>query len=219
MNIAVFASTRGTGLQAVLDALHDRTLADTSLAFVLSNKKNCGALMRAQSAGVQAYFIPAVRPDGTKKGREEYDRECLEICHRHGIDVIFLIGYMRLLSRPFVAAYRNRILNVHPSLLPSFPGMDLDVHRAVLAYGCKVSGCTVHLVDEGTDTGPIVIQRCVAITEGETPESLKEKVQAEEKKAIVDAIRLFEEGRIRVEGRQVMVEPNVPARQDSAGEG
>lgn len=195
MRLAVFASTNGTDLQAIIDAIQSGELEGVSLEFVLSNKKKCYALERARNAGTLTYFVSVNKGDGEKKTREEYDRECLELCRKHDIDLIFLIGYMRLLSPVLVEAYRNRILNVHPSLLPDFPGMDLDVHRAVIDSGRKVTGCTIHFVDEGTDTGPIVIQREVKIAEGETPESLKIKVQAEEKIAVVEAVKLFRDGR------------------------
>lgn len=200
MRIAVFSSTRGTDLQAVMDALKDGELAGVELSFVLSNKEGCFALQRAHEQGFQTYFISPKR-----KTREEYDGQCLELLKRHQVDLVFLIGYMRVLGLELVREYKNKILNVHPSLLPSFPGMDLDVHQAVLDYGCKVTGCTVHLVDEGVDSGPIVIQRAVKIAEGETTETLKEKVQAEEKIAVIEAIRLFRDGKARVEGRRVII--------------
>lgn len=211
MKLAVFASTKGTDLQAILDAISAGELPGVELVFVLSNKKNCYALERARLAGVRTYFVsvkrnndnqrdPSAAPqddksggkdDSGKKTREEYDAECLELCREHGVGLIFLIGYMRLLSAAFVEAYRGRILNVHPSLLPEFPGMDLDVHQAVLDADREVTGCTVHEVDEGMDTGKIVLQREVSVAPGETPESLKEKVQAEEKVAVVEVIRSF----------------------------
>ena len=191
MRLAVFASTKGTDLQAVIDAIAGGSLVGVRLEFVLSNKRKCFALERARMAGIKTYFVSAKKADGEKKARGEYDAECLDLCKKHQIDLVFLIGYMRLLSQPFVEAYSGRILNVHPSLLPDFPGMDIDVHRAVLDAGRLVTGCTVHLVDVGMDTGPIVLQREVAVASDDTPETLKEKVQAEEKIAVVEAIQLF----------------------------
>lgn len=202
MKLAVFASTRGTDLQAVIDAIKNGELERIELSFVLSNNKDCYALERARQQGFLTFYISS-----KGKTREEYDALCLELLKKHEVDLVFLIGYMRILSEGFVRVYKDKILNVHPSLLPSFPGMDMDVHAAVLSYGCKITGCTVHLVDAGTDTGPIVIQRAVAIAESETADTLKEKVQAEERIAVIDVLRLFRDNRVAVEGRRVVFRP------------
>ena len=134
-----------------------------------------------------------------------------ELEKRAPIDLILLIGYMRILSNEFVRRYRWRIMNIHPSLLPAFAGgMDLDVHRAVLDYGVKVTGCTLHFVDEGVDTGPIILQKPVKVDEDDTPETLKSKVQKAEQEIILEAIKLFKQGRLRVEGRRVRILPDKP---------
>lgn len=189
MNLAVFASTRGTDLQAIIDALQSRELEGVNLKFVLSNKADAYALERAKQAGFKTIFL-----DPRGKTREEYDAECLRLCQEHHIDLILFIGYMRLVTKTLIEPYRNRILNIHPSLLPKYPGMDLDVHQAVLDAGEKETGCTLHFVDEGTDTGPIFIQRELAINPGETPESLKARVQKLEQEVIIEGIQGYRDG-------------------------
>lgn len=188
LNIAVFASTRGTDLQAIIDALKSNKLTGVDLKFVLSNKKDCYALERAKLAGFKTIFI---EPKG--KSREEFDQECLKICQQHQIDLIILIGYMRIVSKVLIDKYRNRIMNIHPSLLPKYPGMDLDVHREVLKNKEKETGCTLHWVTEDLDAGPIIIQEKVPVLEGDTPEILKERVQAKEKEVIIKGIEVFKD--------------------------
>lgn len=184
MNLAVFASTKGTDLQAVIDAIKSGDLEGVHLKFVLSHKADAYAMERARKAGVKTVFL-----DPKGKTREEYDAECLKLCQERHIDLILFIGYMRLVTKILIEPYRNRILNIHPSLLPKYPGMDLDVHKAVLEAGEKETGCTLHFVDEGADTGPIYIQKKLALREGETPESLKERVQKLEQEVILEGIK------------------------------
>ncbi|PIS05082.1 MAG: phosphoribosylglycinamide formyltransferase [Candidatus Buchananbacteria bacterium CG10_big_fil_rev_8_21_14_0_10_42_9] len=193
INLAVFASTKGTDLQGVIDSIRLGELDFVDLKFVLSDKKNAYALTRAREAGYKTVFV-----DPKGKSREEFDRECLAICQAHEIDLILLIGYMRLLSEPFVRAYKNRIMNIHPSLLPKYPGMDLDVHQAVLSAGETETGCTLHFIDEGVDTGPIILQQKVAVAKDETVESLKAKVQAKEQEVILAGLKMFAEDKIKV---------------------
>src|SRR3989338_1982690 len=176
MNLAVFASTKGTDLQAMLDAKAKGDLKFIDLKFILSDKKDSGALQKARSAGIKDIFL-----DPKGKSKREYDAHCLALCREQKIDYILLIGYMRIISFVLIEPYKNRILNIHPSLLPKYPGMDLDVHKAVIEAGEKESGMTIHYVDEGMDTGPIILQKKVEVAPGETPESLKAKVQAVEK--------------------------------------
>jgi len=200
LKIGVLASTRGTDLQAIIDEIEQGKL-NAEVSVVISNKEDAYALERARKHGIDAVFI-----DPKGKTREEFDREVMKILDKKGVDVIALIGYMRLLSPEFVDRYRNRIMNVHPSLLPAFAGgMDKNVHKTVLEHGVKVTGCTIHFVDEGADTGPIILQEAVKIDENETVDSLKEKVQSAEKRLYPEALRLFHEGRLRVEGRRVRI--------------
>ncbi len=200
LRIAVLASTRGTDLQAIMDEMGAGKL-DAELALVLTNKQ-CAAEERARMAGYKTKILTF---DKEKDTRESYDRKVSGYLEEEGVELIVLVGWMRLFSPWFVKRYANRIMNVHPSLLPSFPGMDRAVHEEVLAYGCKVSGCTIHFVDEGTDTGPIIMQGTVEIANDETADTLKEKVQALERRLYPKAIRLYAEGKLTVNGRKVIV--------------
>jgi len=190
INLAVFASTKGTDLQAIIDAKSSGGLDFVDLKFVLSDKQNSGALEKARKAEIKDVYLD---PKGKK--REEYDRECLAICTENNVDLILLIGYMRIISPVLIRAYNNRIINIHPSLLPKYPGMDIDVHKAVLAAGEKETGCTLHFVDSGVDTGEIILQEKVLVEEGETPESLKKKVQAKEQEVILKGLKMITEAK------------------------
>jgi len=190
LNLAVFSSTNGTDLQSIIDAQKSGDLEGVDLKFVLSNRNDCYALERSKEAGFKTFFIDPKNEDSKLKSREEYDQECLEVCKEHDIDIIVLIGYMRIVSQVLVKAYPNRIMNIHPSLLPKYPGMDLDVHKEVLNNKETESGCTLHWVTEELDAGPIIIQKKVKIEAGETVESLKNKVQELEKKVIIKGIEM-----------------------------
>lgn len=173
--IAVLASTRGTDLQAIIEAIESGDLK-ANLCCVISNVEDCGALEKARKAGIDAVFVDA---NGLK--REEYDRKISETLEKYGVKLIVLVGYMRILSPWFVKKYDRKIINIHPSLLPDFPGMDLNVHEEVLKSGKTQSGMTIHYVDETVDGGEIILQKKVDIAENETVNSLKEKVQNLEK--------------------------------------
>lgn len=199
MNIGVLASTNGTDLQAIIDEVEAGRLC-AKICVVISNKKNAYALQRAKNHRIETVFVS---PKGKK--RKEYDREVAEVLKKHSVDLVLLIGYMRILSPNFVKMYENRIMNVHPSLLPVFPGMDREVHREVLEHGVKITGCTIHFVDEGTDTGPIILQVPVPILENDNIETLRDRVQKAEKIAFPKAIKLFMEGKLKVSGRRVEI--------------
>jgi formyltetrahydrofolate-dependent phosphoribosylglycinamide formyltransferase len=200
MNVAVLGSTRGTDLQAIIDAI-GRGELDANIAVVISNKEDAFILERAKKHGIPAVFIPL-----KGKTREEFDEEVAKELEKRGVELVLLIGYMRYLSKPFVEKYRNRIMNVHPALLPAFAGgMDKSVHRAVLDAGVKVTGCTIHFVDEGADSGPIILQEAVPVLEGDDEDSLKARVQEAEGHAFIRAIRLFQGGKLRVEGNRVRI--------------
>ena len=200
LKIAVMASTRGTDLQAIIDAVGAGTL-DVDLRLLFANKE-CYAVERAEKAGIRTEVLLFEKSTDT---RESYDRKTAEILDSEEVDLIVLVGYMRLFSEWFVDKYENKIMNIHPSILPSFPGMDRSVHEEVLEYGCKVSGCTIHFVDKGMDTGAIIAQRSVDIENGETVDSLKEKVQNLEKILYPEIIQLYAEGKISVEGKKVVI--------------
>ena len=200
LRIGVLGSTSGTDLQAVIDEIESGKL-EAEISVVISNKPDAFILERARKHGIESVCI-------TSKGREreDFDREVADILDSRGVQLVLLIGYMRFLSKWFVERYKDKIMNVHPSLLPAFAGgMDLDVHQQILDHGVKVTGATLHFVDEGADTGPIIAQKAVMVAEGETGESLKHKVQQAEQEIILRAIRLFAAGKLKVEGRRVRV--------------
>lgn len=196
--IGVLVSGRGSNLQALLDAARRGELGG-EIAVVVSNVEEALGLARAREAG-----IPAVFRDHHGKKRDAFDTEIVEILRAHRVDLVCLAGFMRLLSPVFVRAFPGRIVNIHPALLPAFPG--LDAQRQAWEHGAKVSGTTVHLVDEGLDSGPIVAQEAVPVLSGDTPETLAARILEAEHRLYPRAVRLLLEGRCRVEGRRVIVE-------------
>jgi phosphoribosylglycinamide formyltransferase-1 len=196
--IGVLVSGRGSNLQALIDAARRGELGG-EVAVVVSNVESALGLERARKAG-----IPAVFRDHRGKRREAFDAEIVEILQAHRVDLVCLAGFMRLLSPVFVRAFPGRILNIHPALLPAFPG--LDAQRQAWEHGAKVSGATVHLVDEGLDSGPIVAQEAVPVLSRDTPETLAARILETEHRLYPRAVRLLLEGRCRAEGRRVIVE-------------
>ncbi len=185
-HIAVLGSTRGTGLEPVINAIEIGKL-HVSVDLVISDKQNAYILTRAHNHGIPTYYV-----DPKGKSREAFDREILDILSKYAVDLILLIGYMRILSKPFIDRYKDRILNVHPSLLPAFAGgMDLNVHEEVLKSGVKETGCTIHLVDEGTDTGKILLQKNCPVLAGDTSENLKKRVQVLEGEAFIEILNTY----------------------------
>ena len=200
IRLGVLASTKATDLQAVIDAISSKKL-NAIISIVISSKKDAFALERAKKQNIKAVFI-----DSKGKEREQYDREISKILDNNRIGLILLIGYMRFLSPWFVRKYKNKIMNIHPSLLPAYAGgIDRDVHAEVLKNKEKTTGATLHFVDEGADTGPIIMQKKVEIGENETVDSLKAKVQKAEQEIILKAIDLFDKGKIKVEGKKVKI--------------
>ncbi len=186
IHLAVLGSTRGTDLQTIINAIESSAL-DAKIEIVISNKSDAYILQRAREHNIEVIFI-----DPTNKTREQFDAEIIRILETKSIDLILLIGYMRILSAPFIQKYPNRIVNVHPSLLPAFAGgMNTDVHAQVLASGVRETGCTVHFVDEGVDTGKIILQKRCAVEPTDTVESLKNKVQKLEGEALIEVIKNF----------------------------
>ncbi|MFQ5791717.1 MAG: phosphoribosylglycinamide formyltransferase [Acidobacteriota bacterium] len=196
--LGVLISGRGTNLQAILDAVREGRLR-ARVGVVISNVGAAAGLGRARQAGVSTAFIDH-RSFGT---REEFDRAVVAELNKHGVDVVCLAGFMRLLSPFFIRAFSGRILNIHPSLLPSFPG--LHGQRQALNYGVKVSGCTVHLVDEQLDHGPIILQTAVPVLEDDSEESLSARILMEEHRIYPDAIGLLLDGRVEIRGRRAFV--------------
>lgn len=201
IKIAILGSTRGTDLQDVIDGVESKKLKDVEISFVLSNKEDAYILKRAKKHKLKAIFL-----DPKGKEREEYDKEIDMLLQEHKVELVLLIGYMKLMSSWFVNKWLNKVMNIHPSLLPMFAGgMDKGVHATVLEYGCKVTGCSLIFIDEGADTGPVILQKAVDIDEGETVESLKEKVQKAEQEIIIKGIELFRDEKLKVEGRIVHI--------------
>lgn len=201
--LGVLISGGGTNLQAIIDNIENGNIRGR-IELVVSNNKRAYGLIRAQRAGIDSLFI---NPKDFSSN-QEYNLKLIQEFKARKVDLIVLAGYLKILSPDFIKEFRNRIINIHPSLIPSFSGDGYygeRVHRAVIQYGCKVSGATVHLVDEGTDTGPIILQECVKVDDEETVESLQRKVLEVEHKILVDAVRLFCEDRLSVEGRQVKI--------------
>ncbi|MGA2192389.1 MAG: phosphoribosylglycinamide formyltransferase [Nitrospirota bacterium] len=197
--LGVLASGRGSNLQAIIDAIEAGSL-NAELAVVVSDKEDAYALERARKHGAKAYFID---PKGVRR-REDYDLKILEALRAHKVDLVLLAGYMRLISPVLVEAFENKIMNIHPALLPSFPG--LHVQKKAIDYGVRFSGCTVHFVDGGMDTGPIIIQAVVPVHPGDDEDALAARILEQEHRIYPEAVRLFTEGRLRVAGRRVIVE-------------
>ena len=186
INIGVLGSTKGTDLQAILDAIHSKKL-NATVSTVISNRKNAYILDRAKDHDVPFYFI-----SHKGKDRKDFDAEMTGVLKKHEVDLVLLIGFMRILSSSFCREWRNRILNVHPSLLPKYAGgMDTNVHEEVLKNKDKETGCTIHFVTDELDSGPILIQKKCAVEEGDTVETLKSKVQILEGEAFLEAIPLM----------------------------
>jgi phosphoribosylglycinamide formyltransferase-1 len=196
--IGVLVSGRGSNLQALLDAARRGDLGG-EVAVVVSNVEGAFGLERARQAG-----IPAVFRDHRGQKREVFDAGIVEILRAHRVDLVCLAGFMRLLSPVLVRAFPGRIVNVHPALLPAFPG--LDAQRQAWEHGAKVSGATIHLVDEGLDSGPIVAQEAVPVLSGDTVQTLAARILEAEHRLYPRAVRLLLDGRYRIEGRRVIVE-------------
>ena len=202
VRIGVLASGRGSNLQAIIDAIEAGTL-DARVVLVLSNKKDAAALERARKHGLADVFLDPKPFAGQPDSREAYDRAVLDVLRKHDVELVLLAGYMKIVTPVLVKAYENRMMNIHPSLLPSFPG--LDAQKKALEHGVKLSGCTVHFVTDGVDEGPIIVQAAVPIVEGDTPETLAARILVEEHKIYPQAVQLFAEGRLIVSGRIVHV--------------
>ena len=196
--VGVLVSGRGSNLQALIDASRRGELGG-EIAVVISNVEAALGLERARRAGIEAVVC-----DHRGKTREAFDAELVHVLRAHEVDLVCLAGFMRLLSPVFVRAFPGRVVNIHPALLPAFPG--LEAQRQAWEHGAKVSGATVHLVDEGLDSGPIVAQEAVRVLSSDTAETLAERILEAEHRLYPRAVRLLLDGRCRVEGRRVIVE-------------
>lgn len=198
VRLGVLASGRGTNLQAIIAASQKEDYP-AEVVVVLSDKPEAMALERARQHGIPAQVVPP-REFGS---RLRYEEALVRILRDYGVDLVVLAGYMRLVGREFLRAFPDRVMNIHPSLLPAFPG--LEAQRQALEYGVKISGCTVHFVDAEMDHGPIILQAAVPVLDGDTVESLAERILAEEHRLYPEAIRLWAEGRLQIEGRRVRI--------------
>jgi phosphoribosylglycinamide formyltransferase 1 len=195
--LAILLSGRGSNFAAIADNAASGAIPAT-IAVVISNRADARGVALARDRGILAVVIPSQGVD-----REIYDRLLIEEIHKHNVDLICLAGYLRILSATFVREFAHRILNIHPSLLPSFPGLDAQ-HQA-LAYGVKITGCTVHFVDEYLDAGPVIAQAAVPVYDDDTEETLSARILKEEHRIYSEAIRIVLRGGYRIEGRRVLL--------------
>jgi phosphoribosylglycinamide formyltransferase 1 len=195
--IGVLLSGRGSNFEALADSVASSRIPEAEIAIVISNREDAPGIERAKRRGLATRVIPS-------KGleRETYDRQVVAALNDHKVELVCLAGYMRLLSPHFVASFPNRILNIHPSLLPSFPG--LESQRQALEYGVKFAGCTVHFVDENLDAGPIVLQSVVSVRDDDTEDTLSTRILEEEHRIYSEAVRMVLEGRYKIAGRRVL---------------
>ncbi|HPZ43914.1 MAG TPA: phosphoribosylglycinamide formyltransferase [Bacillota bacterium] len=198
LRLGILASGRGSNLQSIMDAAAAGKIG-AEVVVVISDNKDAFALERARRAGIPARYVGF----GYYASKDDYERAILDILRQNKVDLVCLAGYMRLVGRVILDAYSNRIMNIHPALLPSFPG--LHAQKQAWEYGVKYSGCTVHFVDEGMDTGPIIIQAVVPVYDDDTPDTLATRILEQEHKIYPEAIRLYAEGRLKIQGRKVFI--------------
>ncbi|APH38741.1 phosphoribosylglycinamide formyltransferase [Methanohalophilus halophilus] len=199
LNIAVLISGRGSNLQSIIDNVESGYIPNACVSVVISDKKDAYGLRRAMDQGINAVFIdPAAY-----QSKENFENALLEALAKFSTDVLLLAGFMRILGSNVIKAYSNRIMNIHPALLPSFKG--LHAQKQALDYGVKIAGCTVHFVDEGMDSGPIILQKSVPVLDSDTEDSLSERILAQEHIIFPEAVKLFAEGRLDVKGRRVHI--------------
>ena len=206
LKIAVLVSGGGTNLQAIIDKIAEGVITNTEIAVVISNNKNAYALERAKQAGIEAVCVSPK----DYENREQFNQEFLKTLDSYQVDLVVLAGFLVVIPPAMIQKYENRIINIHPSLIPSFCGTGyygLKVHEGALARGVKVTGATVHFVDEGTDTGPIILQKAVEVQNGDTPEILQQRVMEQAEWEILPrAIHLIANGKVTVKDKKAVVE-------------
>ena len=198
INIGVLVSGRGTNLQAIIDATKEGKV-EGKITIVISDNQDAYALKRARENNLETRYIDFK----SFKTREDYDKKIEEYLREKDVDLVVLAGYMKILSPYFIKVFQNRIINIHPALLPSFPG--LHAQRQAIKYGVKISGCTVHFVDKEIDAGPIILQKAVEVSDMDNEKSLEEKILQEEHQILIQAIQLFAQGRLIIKGRRVLI--------------
>ncbi|MFZ8937714.1 MAG: phosphoribosylglycinamide formyltransferase [Nitrosopumilaceae archaeon] len=203
LNLGILISGRGSNMEAILKSIKRKKIP-INPAIVISNKPDARGLKIAQKMGVKTEVIES---KGFKGSRSEYDKKIISALTKNGVTpkngLVCLAGFMRIISPEFVKKYKNKIINIHPALLPAFPG--LDAQKQAIDYGAKYSGCTVHFVDSGVDTGPIILQKIVKVNEGETEESLAKRILAKEHQAYSEAVKLFAEKKVKISGRKTVI--------------
>ncbi|MBN2721004.1 MAG: phosphoribosylglycinamide formyltransferase [Proteobacteria bacterium] len=199
--IAVLISGSGTNLQAIIDSVESGFLSGVSIAAVISNREDAFGLTRAERHGIPTGIL---RHTGFPT-REEFEDRLINTLEGNGVDLIALAGFMRVFTPRFVRHFSQRIMNIHPALLPSFPGT--HAQGRAFDYGVRFSGCTTHFVDEGTDTGPVILQAVVPVLPDDTEQTLSERILTEEHRIYPESIRLWSQGRLRLEGRKVVILP------------
>jgi phosphoribosylglycinamide formyltransferase 1 len=204
-SLGILLSGRGSNFVAIADSIDAGRIPDARISVVISNKADVPGIATAQARGLTALVIPS-----TGRPREEHDRDVVAALKQHGVDLVCLAGYMRLLSPWFVQQFPQRILNIHPSLLPAFPG--LEAQEQAFAYGVKVSGCTVHFVDEELDHGAIVVQKTVAVLDGDDEHTLAERILEQEHVAYTEAIKIVLGGEFEVVGRRLVASQKARVR-------
>lgn len=197
MKLGILISGRGSNMAAIIEAVQSSEIPKAEVAVVVSDKKSATGLEKAQERGIETVVVPR-----NKRSREEHDAEIIAELKKRGVELVCLAGYMRLLSPEFVRAFPNKILNIHPSLLPAFPG--LDAQRQAFNYGVKISGCTVHFVDEHLDHGAIILQKAVEVADDETAESLSAKILRHEHALYIEALKIIVAGNYEIIGRRVI---------------
>ncbi len=198
LRIGVLASGRGSNLQAIINAVNDNTI-EAEISVVITDNKEAHARERAGHAGIPNYHIDFYN----YSCKLEFEQQILALLKEHQVDLVCLAGYMRILSKTVLEAYRNRIINIHPSLLPAFPG--LNAQKQALDYGVRFSGCTIHFVEEEVDAGPIILQAVVPVLQDDTVESLADRILKEEHRIYVQALTLYQQQRLRVKNRKVTI--------------
>ena len=201
MKLGILISGRGSNMTAIVEAVQSGAISDANVAVVISDKKSAAGLEKAQERGIETVVVQR-----NKRTREEHDAEIIAELKKRDVELVCLAGYMRLLSPEFIRAFPNKIINIHPSLLPSFPG--LDAQKQAFDYGVKISGCTVHFVDEHLDHGAIILQKAVEVVEDETAESLSAKILRHEHALYIEALNLIVNGNYEIVGRRVLFDKN-----------
>ena len=208
LRVGVLASGHGSNLQAIIDAIEAETL-DATIAVVVSNNKDAMALRRASRHDIPSVFLDPKAVAGELESRQAYDRNILDVLVKHDVQLVLLAGYMKIVTSVLIDPYQWRMMNIHPSLLPSFPG--LHAPQQALDAGVKVSGCTVHFVTEGVDEGPVIGQRVVQVNEDDTADGLSDRILQQEHLLYPYAVQLCAEGRVSIEGRKARIREAAPS--------